>query len=517
LRRLGDAQAAPGQRAVSVPEPVWRRIVGIDGGCAFELAARLPMDDLVIAPANRTAFARAAEWARKQTHCVLVLRGRPGTGRTALAAALADTLKRRALLVTNTRAELGEVAREARWFGSIPVLSNAGESERTRQSVDLARLAEATGVVIVIAEAGIIDGDLPLLDLEVAALTRAERSRLWTRALGLRADDTPSVVLDGVVDRRLGPGRIFAAARRARERAGISSAPSREDLLSACRLVGGEDIGGAADRIEPRFTLDDLVLPQATRRELELAITWGRQLEALSARGGPHLSSGRGLACLFSGPPGTGKTSAAQVLARELGLELYRVDLSRVVDKYIGETEKHLARLFDQAELHNFVLLFDEADALFGRRTDVHDAHDRFANVETSYLLQRLEQHQGIAILATNLRNNLDPAFLRRLHVIADFPLPSAVERRLLWQRLIPKPHEDDVDFELLASRFALSGGDIRNAVLAALVLAGDAPVAMRHLVVGVWREQSRSGRLLDGNEFGSWQSELASWLGRRP
>jgi hypothetical protein len=313
---------------------------------------------------------------------------------------------------------------------------------------------------------------------------------------------------------RLGPRSILAAARRARERASASGALSVEEVVAACR-AGSEVVDAGADRVEPRLAGSDLVLSPATRRELELALAWGRQLEDLAARGGPHLASGRGLSCLFWGPPGTGKTTAAQVLASELGLELYRVDLSRVVDKYIGETEKRLARIFDQAELHNFVLLFDEADALFGRRTAIHDAHDRFANLETSYLLQRLEQHRGIAILATNERNNVDPAFARRLHVIAEFPLPGPAERRALWSRLVPERRAADVDLDALAGRFALSGGDIRNAVLAALVLAGDAPVAMRHLAIGIWREQARSGRLLDGSELGPWQREVAAWLGR--
>ncbi len=507
LLRRDPGSHAPAERFVSVPEHVWRRIIGIDGGCPFVLAPRHTIDELVISPATRAAFDRAVTWARRQARRVLVVHGRAGQGRTAVAAALADAIERRALIV-GADADPREVVREALWFGAIPVVVQSGDA--AAKPVDLARLADAGAVVVIADPNRGVECDLPVLDVEVSTMSRDDRMQLWKRAL-------PATTIDlaGVVERRLGPGRILAAARRAGEIAAASGTLSLDDIRTACRLVGTEAVGAGADRVEARFGLRDLVIPAVTRRELDLAIAWGRQLEDLAQRGGPHLASGRGLACLFWGPPGTGKTTAAQVLASELGLELYRVDLSRVIDKYIGETEKHLSRIFEQAELHNFVLLFDEADALFGRRTELHDAHDRFANVETSYLLQRLEQHHGVVVLATNLRNNLDPAFIRRLHVIAEFPLPAATERRVLWTTLVPERRAKDIDFDLLANKFSLSGGDIRNAVLAALVLAGDEPVAMRHLVIGVWREQTRSGRLVDGNELGPWQRELGVWLGR--
>ncbi len=489
-------------RGVSVPDPVWRRILGIDAGSSLELCARHTIDRLVVPAVTRTAFDRAVVWARKQGRCAIVLRGRSGSGRTAIAAALADALSRRALLARADDPGT-EIVRESRWFGAIPVLVEPVDPRAS--SVDLARLTDAVGTAIVIG--GAVDADLPVLDLEVVPMTRNERRMLWTRALG----ESASSEIEHVVARRLGPGRILAASRRARE---IAAASGNEiaDLRLACRLVGDEAVGAGADRIECPSGLADLVIPATTRRELELAIEWARQLEDLPARG-PRLVGGSGLACLFWGPPGTGKTTAAQVIARELGLELYRIDLSRVIDKYIGETEKHLAQIFEHAELHNFVLLFDEADALFGRRTEVTTAHDRYANVETGFLLQRLEQHRGVTILATNLRNNLDPAFVRRLHVMAEFPMPGVAERVALWQRLVPLRRATNIDFTLLAQRFVLAGGDIRNAVLAALVLAGDTPIGMRELVIGVWRELSRSGRLIDGTELGTWQREVTRWL----
>jgi SpoVK/Ycf46/Vps4 family AAA+-type ATPase len=258
---------------------------------------------------------------------------------------------------------------------------------------------------------------------------------------------------------------------------------------------------------------EDLVVPAETQRELELALAWGRHREWLSARSteGHNMLAGRGLACLFTGPPGTGKTMGAQVLARAMELDLYRIDLSQVVSKYIGETEKNLTRVFDEARAANVVLFFDEADALFGKRTEVKDAHDRYANVETGFLLQRIEQHDGICILATNLRRNMDEAFLRRLHVVADFPMPGEGERRRIWQRHLPAARcLPDIDLDFLARRFAVSGGEIRNAVVTAVLLsAGTAGVAMRHLVIGLWRELRKAGRIVDAAELGPWAAAV--------
>jgi len=497
------SDGAPSAKAtIAVPSPVWRRMLGIDGGCAFELIARHVLSGLVLDDDTRSRFERAIAWARDQKRAVFVLRGAPGGGREALAAALAEALEKRAMRLPATP-DLAIALREAKWFDAIPVVA---------EGTDLGALVGELGYAIVIAgqRGVVVEADLPVVELEVSAPARPQREQLWSRTLGVEP-----ARLGSIVERRLGPGRVIAAARRARDLAATRGGDPIDHLGVACRLVSVDDVGSGADHVEARFGLDDLVVPAATRRELDLAIAWARQLEQIGKRTGAHFATAAGLACLFWGPPGTGKSSAAQVLARELGLELFRVDLSRVVDKYVGETEKHLSRIFDQAEAHHFVLLFDEADALFGRRTEVDDAHDRFANIETSYLLQRLEVHRGVTVLATNLRSNLDPAFLRRLQITAEFPLPGAAERVELWRRLLPSPLAHDVDLELLAARFPLAGGDLRNAVLAAIVLAGNAPVEMRHLIIGLWREHARSGRLVDGNEFGPWQHELKAWLGR--
>jgi SpoVK/Ycf46/Vps4 family AAA+-type ATPase len=220
------------------------------------------------------------------------------------------------------------------------------------------------------------------------------------------------------------------------------------------------------------------------------------------------------VAALFAGDSGTGKTMSAEVIARELGLDLYVVDLATVVDKYVGETEKNLERIFAAADGVNAVLLFDEADAVFGRRSEVRDAHDRYANIESAYLLQRMETFDGLAILATNLRANIDEAFTRRLDVLVDFPLPDALHRRDLWDRSLGRRIEraPDVNLTFCADAFELAGGAIRSAAVTAAYLAADAGgvMTMRHLVTAVQREYRKLGRLCLESEFGRYWPLLA-------
>jgi SpoVK/Ycf46/Vps4 family AAA+-type ATPase len=224
---------------------------------------------------------------------------------------------------------------------------------------------------------------------------------------------------------------------------------------------------------------------------------------------------GRGITALFAGDSGTGKTLASEVVAGELGLDLYVIDLSTVVDKYIGETEKNLDRIFAEADQVNGVLLFDEADAIFGKRSEVRDARDRYANVEIAYLLQRMERFDGLAILTTNLRANLDEAFTRRIDVIVDFPMPEDDDRLALWRMHLPQslPQAPDIDLAFMARRFRFSGGNIRNVCLTAAFLAADAnrPVSMRQLIRGTELEYRKLGRLTVEDEFGPYLGQLAA------
>jgi len=219
-----------------------------------------------------------------------------------------------------------------------------------------------------------------------------------------------------------------------------------------------------------------------------------------------RLAGGKGLAVLFSGPSGTGKTMAASIIAAELGLQIYRIDLSTVVSKYIGETEKNLSSIFAAAQSSNAVLFFDEADALFGKRSEVNDAHDRYANIEVAYLLQRVETYEGIVVLATNLGRNIDEAFARRMQHMIEFPLPGPAQRARIWRGMFPAdaPVAADVDHDFLSRQFDLAGGNIRNVVVAAAfnAAAEQSAITMRHLIAATARELEKMGRLPSRSDF---------------
>jgi hypothetical protein len=260
-----------------------------------------------------------------------------------------------------------------------------------------------------------------------------------------------------------------------------------------------------ATRVTLAPTWEDLILPAARTAMLKEFLLWIRHRKRVFGDWG-GLDCG-GPVALFSGPSGTGKTFAAAVLATELGWPLYRVDLGRLVSKYIGETEKNLNRLFDTAHGRPMVLQFDEADSLFSKRGEVKEARDRYANMEVSHLLARIEAHQGPCILTTNLRRNLDPAFARRFQVVADFPRPDAAARALLWERLLPPvaPRASDLDIASLGEAVNLTGGEIRNAALHAAFLAAetDRPIGLPEITLAVWRELSKSGRDLTPSDLG--------------
>jgi SpoVK/Ycf46/Vps4 family AAA+-type ATPase len=230
---------------------------------------------------------------------------------------------------------------------------------------------------------------------------------------------------------------------------------------------------------------------------------------------GRKLSLGKGVNALFAGPSGTGKTMAAEIIANALQLDLYKIDLSGVVSKYIGETEKNLGRIFAAAENANAILFFDEADALFGKRSEVHDSHDRYANIEISYLLQKMEEYEGITIMATNLRQNLDESFVRRLAFTIYFPFPDEVDRRRIWDGIWPveTPVARDIDLDFLAHQFKLSGGNIKNIALAAAFLAAEdgGMVTMAHLIHATRREYQKLGKPLGAAELGSFVSGVTA------
>ena len=278
-----------------------------------------------------------------------------------------------------------------------------------------------------------------------------------------------------------------------------------DDLDTAVRRLASGDLDGLAMRVRPRRSWPDLVLARDQQQRIRELVGRYRSRETVHGLWGFPTTPSTGLVAVFAGPSGTGKTLAAEVVAGQLGLDLYKVDLSAVVSKYIGETEKNLSKIFDAAASANVVLFFDEADALFGKRSSVQDAHDRYANIEVSYLLQRLECHDGLVILATNLQGNMDAAFLRRIHTAVEFVLPDEPARRAIWELAFPTAAPTEgVDLDFLARQFKVTGGSIRNASLAAAFLAADAdqPISMDLIVAAMNREFQKLGRLRTEAEF---------------
>jgi len=280
------------------------------------------------------------------------------------------------------------------------------------------------------------------------------------------------------------------------------------DLYEAARQCSGHQLDQLAVKVEPRFGWNDIVLPEDEIAALHEIVSMVRDRTlVLETWGlGRKLVSSKGISSLFAGEPGTGKTLAAQVIAKELGMDLYKIDLSTVVSKYIGETEKNLELIFTQARNSNAILFFDEADAIFGKRSEVKDAHDRYANIEVGYLLQRMESYDGIVILATNLHANMDEAFTRRLQFVVDFPFPDQSQREAIWKVLFPAeaPCAEQIDFHYFAEHFRLAGGNIRNVIVYAAFLAASEhkPISHKYLIHGIRRELRKMGRLIDEKEF---------------
>jgi ATPase family associated with various cellular activities (AAA) len=421
------------------------------------------------------------------------------------------------------RDALVAAGREARARGLVLVVYAKTLEDDDLQLVD-AFGADGLPVAVVVA-AG--DADR-LLDhwprRRLSATTATARSARWRDAMSNAGLVFEPCAVDVVARAHpIALDRIDAAVQRlasdsARTRRSNvkSQMLTTEDLRGAARGVARHRLAGLARRVPPGRSWDDLVLPARTLQQLrEIAAAVAHRAEVLDGWGFGARAGGRGVHVLFSGPSGTGKTLAAAVIAEEAGYELYVVDVARVVDKYLGETEKHLDRVFTEAGAAGAVLLFDEADALFGQRAQVHDARDRWANLEVAYLLQRLEDHEGVTILATNLGQHLDQAFTRRIHHRVEFLMPNEPLRQRLWRVVLPPaaPLSADLDLDLVGSRFELSGGAIRNAALTAAYLAAaeHRPIALADVVRAVARELEKAGRPATRTEFRELHDALAT------
>nr|WP_052741184.1 ATP-binding protein [Mycobacterium sp. UM_NZ2] len=476
---------------------------------------------------------------------VLQLDGPPGAT-LAVAGAVAASLARPMLRVRTP--ELGgahetrepaalAVIREAVLTGAVVVLEEAevladAAAFALRQAVMPILTRAHTPIVVCAAEPFDLSAVAPEVRVvrESVGIPNVERrTAIWHQRLAaasLIADGAD--VADVAATFRLEPDAIASAADTAAARCrlatggepGRTRAVRRADLRAAAREASHHRLDTLARRIEATATWDDIVLPDATVGQLrEIAAAVRHRSRVLDEWGFGRSTRGRGLAVLFAGPSGTGKTMAAEVLAGHLGLDLFSVDLASVVSKYVGETEKNLGRIFDEAETSNAILFFDEAEALFGKRSEVRDAHDRYANIEVAYLLQRMEAYEGLAVLATNLADHLDAAFARRLAHVVAFPTPDLTLRTRIWRLAFPRSAPvGDIDVEFLAERFEVTGAAVVAAARHAALLAADSGqrIAMRHVVIALARELQKEGRIPTEAELGEWYADVFDHLAGR-
>jgi hypothetical protein len=399
--------------------------------------------------------------------------------------------------------------REAILKGSA-LLLEADESDSAEHKRAAVAFMECVhGAMLVTAREGIRLSARPLLRIDVRPPTINERRALWEKSLGL-----PGPQFDGELENVITHFDLGMASFRT-VCADVLSSKGTDKLLGdrvwdSCREQARARLDVLAQRVEPVATWEDIVLPETPLRALrEIALQVRHRSQVYHSWGfAAKTSRGLGISALFAGSSGTGKTMAAEVLATELRLDLFRIDLSQVVSKYIGETEKNLRRVFDTAEESGAILLFDEADALFGKRSEVKDSHDRYANIEVSYLLQRMEAYHGLAVLTTNLSKALDTAFLRRLRFVVQFPFPDLAQRAEIWRCIFPaSTPTENLDINRLA-RLNVTGGNIRNIALNAAFLAADAgePVRMRHLLRAARNEYQKIEKPLTDAETEGWQ-----------
>jgi AAA+ superfamily predicted ATPase len=440
---------------------------------------------------------------------ILHLRGQTTRGRQKIAESVADRLGRKLIVYDPAEAPLAEhgaiLRRECRLMRAA-LFVDAATTALARE------LAHPSFPIVTTGEQKDWHA-LRAFQIELEIPGIAARRKIWERSLngtaganGL-AGEIPTLAGKFCFD----ASQIQDAVQDAGNFAllhGASHEIRASDLNDAARMQSGATLRQFARKVIPRASWDDLVLPVRVKRQLREIVDSVRLRHKVNAEWQFDLKAGAnpGIAAMFSGVSGTGKTMAASIVAHELALDLYKVDLAGIVSKYIGETEKNLDKVFNEARNASEILFFDEADAIFGKRSEVKDAHDRYANIEVAYLLQKMEEFPGLAILATNFGRNLDTAFQRRLQHVVEFPFPETADRETIWRGMFPAaaPRDENIDFPFLARQFELSGGNIRNAVLAAAYLAAaeGRPIAMDHLIQATGREYQKMGKLPSRGDF---------------
>ncbi|WP_282606183.1 ATP-binding protein [Pelagibius sp. Alg239-R121] len=478
------------------------------------IVTRVRSSGAVLNPVDQNASAHRvlAAWSVPTAMPVLLLAGRDKLIARATLAAATDALRLSLFRISESDIPTDWTQRHALAVyldremalsdGAILIESYETEGGQAGRLADM--LAGPTAIAAIdpaVPERG------PRLRIDIPEATVSERRAIWHETVGPQAEAL-GTGLDRLAEQfSLDRAGVFAAVEASLNGTAVDPDKVFGRLWQAAREQGRRQLDGLAERIESQADWDDLVLPEQQMALLgDLAMHVQESWRISEAWGWKQKSPrGLGAAALFSGPSGTGKTFAAEVLANRLGLDLYRIDLSQVVSKYIGETEKNLSRIFTAAEDGGAILLFDEADALFGKRSEVKDSHDRYANVEVSYLLQRMEAYRGLAVLTTNQKSALDSAFLRRLRYVIQFPFPDATARAEIWARIFPQATPvEGLDPQKL-SRMNLSGGSIRSVALNASFLAAGAntPVMPQHVLNAARREYAKLEKPFSAAEIG--------------
>jgi len=525
-------------RSLKLDERIVNYLLGRDeidirlATCASIVDPKQQLEDIVL-PADlltglRTLFENQQKGSSRGLN--LYLQGPYGVGKRSTAGALCRQVGLKLLIVAaeNPSSASGDFSLFVRLIAREAILQDAAiywhsfdtflsEEQRGNLAVLVRALQQSTGVVFLSGEAVWEPADSPdmppFIRIEFPRPNYAGRLLFWERALGSAPGEIDLASLANKF--RFTGGQIRDAAVTARNLA-LRRDPEHvslgmPDLLEACRLQSNRKLTQLATSIKPHYLWTDIVLPADKLRQLREVCNAVEYRSIVYDEWGfdNKLSLGKGLSLLFAGPSGTGKTMAAEILARELGLDLYKIDLSTVISKYIGETEKNLSRIFAEAATSNAVLFFDEADALFGKRSEVRDSHDRYANIEINYLLQRMEEYEGAVILATNLRKNMDDAFVRRIQFTIEFPFPNFDQRLAIWQRVWPESTpRKDLDIDFMARRFEITGGNIRNIALSAAFLGAEdgGCVRMKHLIRATWQEYQKMGKVIVDGEFGEYR-----------
>ncbi len=488
---LGSAQTLATQ-PLAIDEDILHLLTGVAAGCGTDPLAAAPTASTATASQERLAAETAAAARAVPRPLHIVLQGSDSSGQAAVAQRIAGHLGLTPLIVADAAADRADLPTAALLLDRAALLADRliVTGHQGLLALLQADVVVALGRTRQPAPAGLLVRTVDLPDTD-------EQRTMWQR----HAADGPEPVLADLAQHyRLSDPAIAAIAGEWRAAGGGEDA-----LRRLTRLRARVGLGPLAQRLQPRATWDDLVLPDGQASLLQDLVRHVQHRAQVYQQWGFGRQSGRGLGitALFTGESGTGKTLAAEVIAGELGHDLYRIDLAAVVSKYIGETEKNLAAVFDAAEASGAVLLFDEADALFGRRSDVKDSHDRYANLEVAYLLQRMESYRGLAILTTNLRSTLDRAFLRRLRFVVHFPFPDETARAVIWRRMFPaEAPVAGIDPALLA-KLQISGGSIRSIALsAAFAAAGDGePIGPRHVLRAAEVEYAKAERQLSAPE----------------